>query len=132
MVVTSLTFGNPLKFGQDSCHTTKGRHLPSSTERERAPEAPREPRKEDHSIHHIWEGPPIDPVRVGALPWWVVKRRLGGGFTVCPWSDVDICCLFLILPHYQQIVKVSNNQMLYILSLYKSQLTIKYFSKNYI
>ena len=31
-------------------------------------------------------------------------------------------CLFPILPHYQQTVKVSNNQMLYILSLYKSQL----------
>ena len=32
--MTSLTFGNHLKFGQDSCHTSKGRQLPSSTERE--------------------------------------------------------------------------------------------------
>ena len=42
------------------------------------------------------------------------------------------CCLFPILPYYQQIVKVSNNQILYILSLYKSQLIVKCFSKNYI
>ena len=33
-MATSLTFGNPLKFGPDSCHNAKGRQIPSSTERE--------------------------------------------------------------------------------------------------
>ena len=32
--MTLLTFGNHLKFGQDSCHTSKGRQIPSSTKRE--------------------------------------------------------------------------------------------------
>ena len=41
--MTSLTFGNHLKFGQDSHHTSKGRQIPSSTKRKRAPEALREP-----------------------------------------------------------------------------------------
>ena len=40
----------PLKFGIDSCHKTKGRQIPSSTERERVPEALREPH------HHILRG----------------------------------------------------------------------------
>ena len=33
-MTTSLTFVNHLKFGQDSCHTSKGRQVPSSIERE--------------------------------------------------------------------------------------------------
>jgi len=42
-VATSLTFGNDLKFGQDSCHTPPKVGLPSSPERERALKAPHEP-----------------------------------------------------------------------------------------
>ena len=34
-MATSLTFGNHLKFGQDSCHTSEGRQIPSTIERER-------------------------------------------------------------------------------------------------
>ena len=69
-MATSLTFGNHLKYGQDSLHTSKGRQIPSSTEREgeRAPEALHEP-------HHYQKGPPTGPVHVGASPRCMVERR---------------------------------------------------------
>ena len=60
----------PLKFGQDSCHTSKGRQIPSFTEGERTPETLREP----HTPIN-WEGG-----LQRASPQWVVKRRLDGGF----------------------------------------------------
>ena len=44
LVATPLTFGNPLKFGPDSCHKAKGRpaFLYQERERKRAPKALRE------------------------------------------------------------------------------------------
>ena len=80
-MATSLTFGNHLKFGQDSLHTSKGRQIPSSTEREgeRAPEALHEP-------HHYQEGPPTGPVHVGASPRCMVERR---PIFNCSWPDID-------------------------------------------
>ena len=51
LVVTPLTFGNPLKFGPDSCHKTKGR--PTFLHRKRE-----HPKLCASTQHHIyWEGP---------------------------------------------------------------------------
>ena len=66
--MTSLTFGNPLKFGQDSCHTSKGRYLPPP--RERAPEALRGPLAPINR-----EEPPTGPTHVKVSPQQVVERR---------------------------------------------------------
>ena len=77
-MATSPIFGNPLKIGQDSCHTSKGRQIPSSTKRERALEA-------QHKLHFMpshRKEPSTGPVHAKASPWWVVERRLGGGFTL--------------------------------------------------
>ena len=77
LVATSLTFGNHLEFGQDSCHTSKGRptFLPRERKRERASEALCEP-------HNYWEGPSMGLARAGASPWRVVERRPSRFLTV--------------------------------------------------
>ena len=66
--MTSLTFGIHLKFGQDSCHTSKGRPAFLPQTRERAPNTSREP-------HHYREGPPTGLARTEVLPRWVVEWR---------------------------------------------------------
>ena len=70
----------PLKFGQDSCHTSKGRptFLHRKRERERGPKAPRKPGHTLHtrtcSIHHS-RGALQRASRAGASPQRVVKQR---------------------------------------------------------
>ena len=61
----------PLKFGQDSCHTSKV-DLSSSTEREKTPEAPHK------TPHSHQEGPLMGHAHAGALPRWVVGQRADG------------------------------------------------------
>ena len=82
MVVTPFIFGNPLKFGSDSCHNTKGK--PTFLHREREYPKPHV-NHTTHYMHNYREGPPLGPARAGALPWWVVEwRPHDGGFP--PWS----------------------------------------------
>ena len=69
-MATSLTFGNHLKFGQDSCRTSKGRPTFVPRVREKAPNT-------THKPHHYQEGPPMGLARTRALPQWVVEWRLG-------------------------------------------------------
>ena len=69
MVATPLIFDNPLKFGPDSCHKTKGRQIPSYIERERERKRERERERERERAlealhkphHHIEKGPPTGP-----------------------------------------------------------------------
>ena len=68
LVATSLTFGIHLKFGQDSCHTSKARPTFLPWVRKRAPNTSCEP-------YHYREGPPTGLASTRALPWWVVERR---------------------------------------------------------
>ena len=71
LVATSLTFGDSLKFGQDSCHTAKSRPIPSSNERESTWSSTRT----TPSAPTNREGPPTSPARVEALLQRVVERR---------------------------------------------------------
>ena len=107
-MATLLTFGNPLKFGLDSCHNAKGRstflHRERERERERAPKAPRE-----HPRHHPFErGLPTGPRACGscrhgrwsnegtAMVVFHSRSRLGidNMHEACarrPWACVCIC-----------------------------------------
>ena len=85
-MANSLTFGNPLKFGQDSCHTTKGRQIPSSNERE----STRSSAGNTLSVPTNQEGPSTGPAHAGALPRQVVERRPDdGGFPIRSRPSVD-------------------------------------------
>ena len=67
--MTPLTFGNPLKFGPDSHHNTKGR--PTFLHRDREPNAPRKPRHTAHTrtlaASFTREGPPMGPLTHGSI-----------------------------------------------------------------
>ena len=78
-MATSLTFGNHLKFGQDSCHTSKGRptFLPRETEYPKL--------RANHTIierglqqaSHAWG--------VATASGWTKAWR----FSSCSWLDID-------------------------------------------
>ena len=76
--MTPFTFGNSLKFGPNSCHRTKGRQIPSSTERE----STRSPTRT--TLSH-WEGPSNWAPHARELsPLWVIKRGLATTAAVFP------------------------------------------------
>ena len=68
-MATPLTFGNPLKFGLDSCHITKGRQISSSTKRE-STQSPMWTTPPSYRV-----GPSNGTLRALELsPWWVVEQ----------------------------------------------------------
>ena len=110
MVVTSLTFGNPLKSSLDSCHNAKGR--PTFLHREREREREREHPKLHTNTHN--------QVSRRALQWGHARagtvaiaggqtkaRRFfsnrGRASTVCLWrglSEIGILNNFIFCKHY--------------------------------
>ena len=92
--MTSLTFGNHLKFGQDSCHTSKDK--PTFLHREREHSKLRV--NCTHYMRNHWEGPPTGPTRAGASPRRVVEWRPNDDdfpLRSRPGVDNGFSCIFL-------------------------------------
>ena len=100
-MATPLTFGNHLKFFQDSCHTSKGR--PTFLPWERV-----YPKLHTNHTDYL-EGPLMVPTRVGASPRQVVKRRPNSDFPTVRIPSVDITLQLLLVPRNGIDVSRRNN-----------------------
>ena len=110
-MATPLTFGNLLKFGLDSCHNAKGRHIPSSTERER--EHPKLRAK--HAVHHhiFGEGPSNRAPHAQDLsPRRMVEQRPATTATVfSPHSNRGQASTVALVYFKKKVIAVGSFQM---------------------